>query len=104
MLFGISIQAFEKLRSGRVFEFNSGGESENIVPIVFDQLGIDIKFRQNFIAKSFIAFTFFKRIETMPCNLLKPGREVKRNAIRRSLTLTRRKIAKLARWSNIVLD
>ena len=77
MLFGVGIQPLEKLRSGRVLEFNGGDESENIVPILLDQLGVDIEFRQDFAAEIFINFTLFKRIESMFGKLFKPGRKGK---------------------------
>ena len=60
MLLGIGIQPFEKLRSGRVLEFDGVGESENIVPIVFNKFGINVKLRQYFVAEILINFAFFK--------------------------------------------
>ena len=77
MLLGIGIEPFEKLRSGCVFKFDGGDESENVIPIVFNQFRVDVKLRQQFIAESFVTFTFFKRIEAMFGKLFKPRREGK---------------------------
>ncbi len=65
MLIRVRVEPLEKLRSGRMFEFNGGDESENVIPVIFDQFCINIKFRQNLKAEIFINFAFFKWIEAL---------------------------------------
>ncbi len=60
MLIGVGVQTLEKLGSGSSFEFDGSDESEYVVPIVFNQFGIDISLRQNLKALIFIDFAFFK--------------------------------------------
>ena len=48
MLFGVGIESPEDLRGSRLLEFDGCNESENIVPVVFDDLGVDIARRGDF--------------------------------------------------------
>jgi hypothetical protein len=60
MLIGIRVQTFKKLRSGSSFELNGGDKSQYVIPVFFDQFGINVGFRQNLKALGFIDFAFFK--------------------------------------------
>jgi hypothetical protein len=42
MLFGGGVESPEDLRGSRLLEFDGCNESENIVPVVFGDLGIDL--------------------------------------------------------------
>ena len=42
MLLGVGVESPEDLRSSRLLEFDRCNESENIVPVVFNELGVDI--------------------------------------------------------------
>lgn len=77
MLIGIRVQTFKKLRSGSLFELNGGDKSQYVIPVFFDQFGINVGFRQNLKALGFIDFAFFKGIEPVFGKFFKPKRESK---------------------------
>src|ERR1700730_1027609 len=48
MLFGVGVESPEDLRGGCLLEFDGCNESEKIVPVVFDDLGVDVAGRGDF--------------------------------------------------------
>ena len=47
MLIGIRIKTLEKLRSRGSFKFNGGDESEDRIPVFFNDLSVDVSVRQD---------------------------------------------------------
>ena len=48
MLFGVGIESPEDLRGSRLLEFDGCNESEDVVPVIFDDLSVDIARRGDF--------------------------------------------------------
>ena len=60
VLFGVGVQSFEKLRRCCVLEFDGGDETQDRVPMFFDQFRIDVGVRQYLVSEFFIDFSLLE--------------------------------------------
>src|SRR5271165_4272829 len=73
MLFGVGVEPPEDLRGGGLLEFDGCNESKNIVPVFFDDLGVDIARRGDFGLCAVPAHLALEGVEPLAYEVLDSG-------------------------------